>query len=109
MTGISTDTRYVPKGERLTEAEAIEVLFIILNSRGSKSITFQQLWSVACNYIKFTEHDLTPSKGRGEHNWHTPFRNIGSKTHLRPGNPIFDGLLIKIPKSLGGGYRLAKK
>jgi hypothetical protein len=92
--------RVSPEGERMTEAEAAMVLIAYLATRSHREARYEEIWRDLPSFIKLKKGDWDLGK-RGEPFWHTPVRNIAAH-QKKPGNPIYEGVLKKIP----GGFKL---
>ena len=96
----------IPEGDRLTEPEAVEALCGFLETQGYNEAKYPQIWLyLPGKWVKLKPKDRDIARTRnGEPHWHTVIRNIAAHQD-KPGNPIFEGRLIKIDK----GFKLAKR
>jgi hypothetical protein len=96
----------IPAGDRVTEPEVTQALINMLQTCAYGEADFKKIFFELPRWIKISDEDREIARTRnGELKWHAMVRNI-SAHYDKPGNAIYEGLLVK---RRGGGFQLASR
>lgn len=106
MNETATREKFKPAGNRITEQEVAQVLMKYLATRPYGEATYKEIFFDLTGWIELSDEDKEVARSRdAEKKWHAAVRNI-SAHYDKPGNAIFEGLLVK---ARGGGFQLASR